>query len=68
MPGEHALGIGMGSTDFVCMAIERGRSVETYPTRNIDGEQEALRRLSDSAFRQAFNKGMFRVRACGLHS
>lgn len=62
MPGEHALGIGVGSTDFVRTAIERGRSVETYPTRCIDGEQEALRRLSDSAFRQAFDKGMFRVR------
>lgn len=55
------LGIGMGSTDFLATALERGRSVEMYETRENDAQQQALRKQADSAFRTAFNKGLFQV-------
>ncbi|CAM9355346.1 unnamed protein product [Pylaiella littoralis] len=62
MPGEHAVGIGMGRTDFLPTALERGRSVEMFQTRGNEAEQAALRRTSDAAFRLAFNKGTFQFR------
>lgn len=63
MPGDHALGIGIGSTDFLAVAIEPGRPIETYQTRSDGDEQDALRKHSDVAVRHAFVKGLFRVRA-----
>lgn len=62
LPADHTLGIGMGSTDFLATAIERGRSGEMYQTKQNEEQQEALRKQADAAFRLAFNKGMFQVR------
>lgn len=64
MPGDHVFGIGMGSTEFISMAIEKGRSVELTQTRKDDKELAELALSADRHFRLAFNKGMFQVCVC----
>lgn len=67
MPGDHVLGVGMGMTELMYTAIDKGRSVEMLQTKKNAAEHDRLATVAERAFRIAFTKGMFQVlRACSL--
>lgn len=60
-PGDHVFGVGMGPTNFMYTAIDKGRSVEMLQTTKNATELDELTKVAEKAFRMAFTKGMFQV-------